>query len=255
MNKNYSLADIVFFFANLCFEYAVAAAIKKVPFNKHPNRPYHYHDVIKRFVKDSYCPSMPVHMFSLFESSNEINLNVYKIDCNKKGLVKLYLSNNKCYKTTVNLLLYNKHYYTIRSMPNLLKMIKTKFSIPSTEYTKKFFNKHKLFTCNKCLQTLTSLKAFNNHSIALNAEQAELVQQALMGDCVECLREIKYSDVYLIPFVTEPEEVVCCQEQLGFTRMLLSETMVRRGQYAMLVQMASDMSTYAMLKEFACDTG
>ena len=209
--------------ANLCFEYAVAAAIKKVPFNKNPNRPSHYHDVIKRFVKDSYCPSMPVHMYSLFESSNEINLNVYKIDCNKKGLVKLYLSNNKCYKTTVNLLLYNKHYYTIRSMPNLLKMIKTKFSIPSTEYTNKFFNKRKLFTCNKCLQTLTSLKAFNNHSrICLKYDTRYGMPKK--GSCIEFS---SYRSLFTLPFVYywDTESFISNYDRI------LSENIIQQGRH------------------------
>ena len=54
--------------ANRCFEYAVAAGLKKVPFRQKPSRPSHYHDIVKQFAKGSFCKSMPVHMFSKFET-------------------------------------------------------------------------------------------------------------------------------------------------------------------------------------------
>ena len=157
--------------ANECFVYAVAAALKKVPRTQRPFRPHHYRDIIKTFAPDSFCKSMPIHMFSKFESANKLNLNVFTIDCNKKQLVKLYLSGNSYYEQTVNLLLYNQHYFTIRNMVKLIKTIRTGLSVPATQYSKKLFTTHTLLTCNKCFQVFYTHKALKRHSlICLNDE-------------------------------------------------------------------------------------
>ena len=97
--------------AKSCFIFSVASALKIVPPSEKPWRPRHYYDIIKTFDKSSFCDSMPIHMFSRFENANKLNLYVFTIDCEKKAVITIYYSDNSYYQRSVNLLLYNKHYF------------------------------------------------------------------------------------------------------------------------------------------------
>ena len=150
----------------MCFIYSVGASIKQVPLCEKPSRPHHYYDIVETFDKNSYCKLMPIHRFSHFENANRLNLNVFSINFEKKRLEKVFISDNSYYERFANLLLYNEHYYAIRNMANLIKLIKTRLGKKTDDYaSRKVLNRNKLSTCMRCFQTVRNRKAAKRHSL------------------------------------------------------------------------------------------
>ena len=143
-----------------CFVFSIAAALEKnteVPPNYNKNNLFSKH--VSHFDPKSYQTNMPTHLFSKFESLNNIALNVYTISIKNSQYIKMVYISTKITKNdrVCNILLYKKHYYCITNI--------NAFLARSRNSTAK---KNTYFSCNNC-HNIHRIKSL--HSLALHKKK------------------------------------------------------------------------------------
>ena len=130
-----------------CFLYSVLAAIYST--DKNPNRISNYVPHISKLNLKNI--SFPVHIkqISTFEKQNDVSVNVF---AHEKGIVfPIYVTVYRDKTHHVDLLLYRRHYYLIRSLSRLL----------SGMYRSKTLQR---YICRFCLANFNSNKSLDLHS-------------------------------------------------------------------------------------------
>ena len=113
-----------------------------------------------------------------------------------------------------------------------------------------------LYLMLRCLLTLAVFcqleKSYPSSSVSINSIIFQFLWKTFMRNVVERFREIKYCHVYLISRVHwfRYMYIVCCHEQLGFTRSFSTEPMLVFMKNVLRVKMIHYLWNNYMFKHF-----
>ena len=135
---------------NKCFFYCILGHL--YPVRRNPQRTTNYVDKMRHLRLPSTGLPMKLKNIPAFEKENSLSINVFGFE--KKEPFPLYNSKNTdgvLPTRKIDLLLYNKHYYLIKSLSKLI----------GTRGGKKKYRSH---VCKKCLCTFASQNKLNAHT-------------------------------------------------------------------------------------------